>query len=611
MTNRARDSRRSDSSAGAEQNLEAAVPDQELEFEPLEVPSAISVHDLAELMDAGPVEVIKVLMRMGFMFTINDVLEHDVAASVATSFGFDVHESPSHSSGSGSLVISSEGEDPSLLVTRPPVVTILGHVDHGKTTLLDSIRSSNLVAKEAGGITQRIGAYQVTYRDHLISFLDTPGHKAFTAMRARGAQVTDIAVLVVAADDGIMPQTLEAIDHTKAAGVPIIVAINKIDRPDADPERVKRQLAEQDLLIEEWGGDVISMPVSALTGEGINELLDNVLVVAEVAELRANPSRLAKGVIVEARRDKSRGTIATVLVQTGTLKVGDNIVVDNIRGRVRAMFDDKGDPVEKAGPSMPVEVLGMPELPEAGYVFEVAPDEKTARRWVDQRTREKELQRIGGPTLEDVYSRMESGEVKSLNLLVKTDVQGSNEPVRNSLEQLSTEKAKVNVIRAASGSITESDVLLATASQAIIIGFNTRVEPGARALANQEGIEIRFYNVIYTLIEEIDQALEGLLDPVYEDVIEGRATVRAIFNLGRRATVAGVYVNDGHIARNATIHVIRNNDVLYVGRINSLKHFKDDAREIATGFEGGIMLDGFNDYLEGDILEAHQTERVS
>ena len=611
MTNRARDSRRSDSSAGAEQNLEAAVPDQELEFEPLEVPSAISVHDLAELMDAGPVEVIKVLMRMGFMFTINDVLEHDVAASVATSFGFDVHESPSHSSGSGSLVISSEGEDPSLLVTRPPVVTLLGHVDHGKTTLLDSIRSSNLVAKEAGGITQRIGAYQVTYRDHLISFLDTPGHKAFTAMRARGAQVTDIAVLVVAADDGIMPQTLEAIDHTKAAGVPIIVAINKIDRPDADPERVKRQLAEQDLLIEEWGGDVISMPVSALTGEGINELLDNVLVVAEVAELKANPSRLAKGVIVEARRDKSRGTIATVLVQTGTLKVGDNIVVDNIRGRVRAMFDDKGDPVEKAGPSMPVEVLGMPELPEAGYVFEVAPDEKTARRWVDQRTREKELQRIGGPTLEDVYSRMESGEVKSLNLLVKTDVQGSNEPVRNSLEQLSTEKAKVNVIRAASGSITESDVLLATASQAIIIGFNTRVEPGARALANQEGIEIRFYNVIYTLIEEIDQALEGLLDPVYEDVIEGRATVRAIFNLGRRATVAGVYVNDGRIARNATIHVIRNNDVLYVGRINSLKHFKDDAREIATGFEGGIMLDGFNDYLEGDILEAHQTERVS
>ena len=611
MTNRARDSRRSDSSAGAEQNLEAAVPDQELEFEPLEVPSAISVHDLAELMDAGPVEVIKVLMRMGFMFTINDVLEHDVAASVATSFGFDVHESPSHSSGSGSLVISSEGEDPSLLVTRPPVVTILGHVDHGKTTLLDSIRSSNLVAKEAGGITQRIGAYQVTYRDHIISFLDTPGHEAFTAMRARGAQVTDIAVLVVAADDGIMPQTLEAIDHTKAAGVPIIVAINKIDRPDADPERVKRQLAEQDLLIEEWGGDVISMPVSALTGEGINELLDNVLVVAEVAELKANPSRLAKGVIVEARRDKSRGTIATVLVQTGTLKVGDNIVVDNIRGRVRAMFDDKGDPVEKAGPSMPVEVLGMPELPEAGYVFEVAPDEKTARRWVDQRTREKELQRIGGPTLEDVYSRMESGEVKSLNLLVKTDVQGSNEPVRNSLEQLSTEKAKVNVIRAASGSITESDVLLATASQAIIIGFNTRVEPGARALANQEGIEIRFYNVIYTLIEEIDQALEGLLDPVYEDVIEGRATVRAIFNLGRRATVAGVYVNDGHIARNATIHVIRNNDVLYVGRINSLKHFKDDAREIATGFEGGIMLDGFNDYLEGDILEAHQTERVS
>lgn len=611
MTNRARDSRQSDTSAGAEQNLAAAVPDQELEFEPLEVPSAISVHDLAELMDAGPVEVIKVLMRMGFMFTINDVLEHDVAASVATSFGFDVHESPSHSSGSGSLVISSEGEDPSLLVTRPPVVTILGHVDHGKTTLLDSIRSSNLVAKEAGGITQRIGAYQVTYRDHLISFLDTPGHKAFTAMRARGAQVTDIAVLVVAADDGIMPQTLEAIDHTKAAGVPIIVAINKIDRPDADPERVKRQLAEQDLLIEEWGGDVISMPVSALTGEGIDELLDNVLVVAEVAELKANPSRLAKGVIVEARRDKSRGTIATVLVQTGTLKVGDNIVVDNIRGRVRAMFDDKGDPVEKAGPSMPVEVLGMPELPEAGYVFEVAPDEKTARRWVDQRTREKELQRIGGPTLEDVYSRMESGEVKSLNLLVKTDVQGSNEPVRNSLEQLSTEKAKVNVIRAASGSITESDVLLATASQAIIIGFNTRVEPGARALANQEGIEIRFYNVIYTLIEEIDQALEGLLDPVYEDVIEGRATVRAIFNLGRRATVAGVYVNDGHIARNATIHVIRNNDVLYVGRINSLKHFKDDAREIATGFEGGIMLDGFNDYLEGDILEAHQTERVS
>ena len=578
---------------------------------PLEVPAALTVGDLASLIGVDPVEVIKELMRGGYMLTVNEVVDHEVAATVAASFGYGVLKQPQREAAASSLVISSDDEDAELLETRSPVVTILGHVDHGKTTLLDAIRETNVVASEAGGITQHMGAYQVDYQGNLITFLDTPGHEAFTAMRARGAQVTDIAVLVVAADDGIMPQTLEAIDHARAAGVPIVVAINKIDRPDADLERVKRQLAENNLLIEEWGGDVVAVSLSALQQTGMSDLLDNLLVVAEVGELKANPHREARGVVVEARIDKSRGTVATILVQTGTLRVGDNTVIGAVRGRVKAIFTDRGKSVKEAGPSLPVEILGISGLPEAGDIFEVTPDEKTARRLVEERLREKDIQRGAGPTLEDVHSRIESGEVKALNLVIKTDVQGTIDAVRTSLEGLNSDRTRVTVIHASSGSITESDVLLAVASQAIIIGFNSQPEPGARALANQEGVEIRFYDIIYNVIDDIEKALEGLLEPAYEDVVDGRATVRAVFNVGRRGRVAGIYVNDGRITRDSTIHILRGGQRIFSGAVSSLKHFKDDTREVATGFEGGIMLDGFADFREDDIIEAHTSRRVS
>ena len=577
----------------------------------IEIPAAITIHDLADVMGLNPIEVIKEFMRNGFMYTINEVVEHETAALVAESLGFDVLPLAEPDQPSGSMVVSTDDEDPEMLEIRPPVVTILGHVDHGKTTLLDSLRNSDVVSGEAGGITQHIGAYQIDFDGSAISFLDTPGHEAFTAMRARGAQVTDIAILVIAADDGIMPQTIEAIDHVKSAGVPIVVAINKIDRPDADQERVKRQLAEQDLLIEEWGGDVIAVPISALRGDGITDLLENVMVVAEVGELKANPQRPAKGVVVEARIDKQRGTIATVLVQTGTLGVGDNIVLGEVRGRVKAMFTDRGRRIRHAGPSQPVEILGVSGLPQAGDVFEAAPDEKTARQIVEDRQRQRELQSASGPTLEDVYTRIESGEVKALNLIVKTDVQGTVDAVKNALERLNTEQTKVTLVHAASGSITESDILLAVASKAIVIAFNSRIEPGARTLASQEGVDIRFYSIIYNLVDDVERALTGLLDPVYRDVLEGRATVRAIFNLGRRAKAAGFYVNDGRIARDSTIHLLRAGQVLYEGPIVSLKHFRDDVREVTNGLEGGITLEGFHDYEEDDVLEAYRTEQVS
>ncbi|MCI0791334.1 MAG: translation initiation factor IF-2, partial [Chloroflexi bacterium] len=474
-----------------------------------------------------------------------------------------------------------------------------------------TIRKSNVVSSEAGGITQHIGAYQVETDGNVITFLDTPGHAAFTAMRARGAQVTDIAVIVVAADDGIMPQTEEAINHVKAAGVPIVVAINKIDRPDADPERVKRQLAEHDLLIEEWGGDVIAAPVSALTGDGVPELLENLIIVAEIGEFKANPNALARGVVVEARRDKSRGTETTVLVQNGTLRIGDNLVVGALRGRIRAMFTDRGEPIDSAGPSQPVEVLGVNGLPEAGDIFEVTADEKEARQIVEMRQRQADIQRSSGPTLDDVHTRIESGEVKALNLIVKTDVQGSVEAIKSALNTLNTDRARVNLVHAASGSITESDILLAVASKAIVIGFNSVPEQAAQAFANQEGVEIRNYSIIYNLLDDVELALSGILEPVYRDVIEGQATVRAVFRTGRRQEVAGFYVNEGRIARDSTVHVMRGGEELHVGAIASLKHFKDDVREVGTGLEGGLMLDGFNSFEEGDVIEAHRTERVS
>ena len=583
-------------------------------LEPLSVPPAVTVADFAAAMDVGPVEVIKALMRAGYMFTINDVIEHGVASLVSPGFGYGLLPLEAESgaeSGSTSLVFSpDEEEDQDALEPRPPVITILGHVDHGKTTLLDTIRNANVVEAEAGGITQHMGAYQIEREGSRITFLDTPGHEAFTAMRARGAQVTDIAVLIVAADDGIMPQTIEAIDHARAAEVPIVVAINKIDLPSADQERVKRQLAEQNLLIEEWGGDVIAVPVSAVNGEGVEDLLENLVVLSEISELQANPDRYALGVVVEARIDRSRGSVATLIVQTGTLEVGDHVVIGGIRGKIRAMFDDEGDRIESAGPSTPVEILGLNGLPEAGELFEVASDEREARQWVEEYELEKRRARQGGLTLEDVHTRIQLGEVVALNLIVKTDVQGTLEPIRAALERLNTESARVNIVHIASGGITESDILLAVASKAVIIGFNSPPEQGARTLANKEGVEIRNYDVIYHMIEDVERALTGMLKPVFRDVFEGRATVRAVFNLGRRAKVAGIYVNDGQIARGSNLRVIRAGGVIATGVPASLRRFQDDVREIANGFEGGVTIEGFNDWLEEDIIEAYRSEQV-
>ena len=581
---------------------------------PLNIPAAVTIADLASVMEVGAVEVIKELMRNGYMFTINDVIEHDIASLVAPGFGFGVLPLDAESavnSGSTSLVISSEEEeDQEALRQRPPVITILGHVDHGKTTLLDTIRNANVVEGEAGGITQHIGAYQIDHNGTTVTFIDTPGHEAFTAMRARGAQVTDIAVLIVAADDGLMPQTVEAIDHARAADVPIVVAINKVDLPNADTERVKRQLAEQNLLIEEWGGDVISVPISALNGDGVGDLVDNLVVLSEVSELQANPERYALGVVVDARREKSRGSVATLLIQTGTLEVGDNIVIGGIRGRVRAMFDHDGERIETAGPSTPVEILGLRDLPEAGEVFEVAEDEREARQLVTEYELDMRRERQAGPTLDDVHTRIQLGEVKALNLIIKTDVQGTVEPVRGALERLNTDATRVNIVHIASGGITESDILLAVASQAIIIGFNSPPEQGAQALANQEGVEVRNYDVIYHMTEDVSLALTGMLEPVYRDVLEGRATVRAVFALGRSIRVGGIYVNDGRIARGAKLRVLRGGELIVEGPIASLRHFQDDVREIATGFEGGVTIDRFNTWEVDDVIESYRSEQV-
>ncbi len=576
----------------------------------LDIPSAISVADLSEMMGVDPIDVIKQLMRFGYMISINEVVEFEVASGIAQSFGFPVKAPTSEDEASpGSVVLKHEGENPDDLVERPPVVTILGHVDHGKTTLLDSIRNTNVVGGESGGITQHIGAYQVRYNGTPITFLDTPGHEAFTAMRARGAQVTDIAILVVAADDGIMPQTEEAIYHVKAAEVPIIVAVNKMDRPDADPDRVKRQLSERDLLVEDWGGDVISVPVSALKGEGIDDLLENIIVVSEIAELKANPHQLARGVVVEAEVDKSKGPVATVLVQTGTLEPAQNIVVNGLKGRVRAMLNDRGRRIKNAGPSTPVEILGIGGLPEAGDTFTIVPDDRSAREMVEEWERNQNVERRHG-TLEDIAARIESGEVVDLDLIVKTDVQGSTEAVRSALERLNTDRTRVNIVHMATGAITENDVMLAAASDAVVIGFNAQPGAGADTLAAQEGVDVRYYDVIYHLVEDVERAVNGLLAPETRDITEGYATVRAVFTIGRRGRAAGVYVNDGRISRSSTIYIMRNNKKIHEGPISSLKHFRDDVRELTNGLEGGVVVEGFQDYQEGDILESHRIEEV-
>jgi translation initiation factor IF-2 len=581
----------------------------------------VTVRELAERMQVSPIDVIKTLMNLGIIANINQQLDFDTAAIVAAEMGVEAKpEAPpvvekveeAEAAPKTLRQVLAEEEKPEALEPRPPVVTVLGHVDHGKTTLLDAIRDTNVVAREAGGITQRIGAYQVEVAGKKITFLDTPGHEAFTAMRARGAQVTDLAVLVVAADDGVMPQTKEAIDHARAANVPILVALNKIDKPNANPERVKQQLADLGLVVEDWGGDVICVPISAKQRIGIDELLENILLVTEVANLRANPNRPAKGTVIEGRVDRARGVMATLLVQAGTLRVGDIVVIGEQYGRVRAMFDDKGQPVSEAKPSTPVAILGLPQVPEAGEIFEVVADEKTARAIVEERAEAKRAaaaKQVRAVSLEDLFSRIQAGEARELNIILKASEQGAIEPITNSLAQLGTDQVKVNILHAAPGEITESDVMLAAASKAIVVGFAVGVDQAARRLAEAEGVDIRVYEVIYQLLEDVEKALKGLLEPVYVEEVLGHAEVRAIFRIPKRGAVAGCYVLDGQVVRGAKARIRRGEEVVYDGSIASLKRFKDDVREVAAGFECGIGLEGFEGFVEGDIIEVYTLKK--
>lgn len=589
------------------------------------IPEFITVRDLSKQMQCSPIEVMKILMSYGIMAPITQTIDFDTAAVVGEELGIGVQleeppeleepEKPEESKTLRQQLMEAETSEEKLQ-SRPPVVTVLGHVDHGKTTLLDVIRSSNVVAAESGGITQHIGAYQVDLDGRKITFLDTPGHEAFTAIRARGAEVTDLALLVVAANDGVMPQTREAIDHARAAQVPILVVLNKIDRPGANPDRVKQELADLDLIPEEWGGDVICVPVSAKFKQGIEELLENILLVTEVAELKANPDGPAIGTVIEAKLDRTRGPVATLLVQSGTLRQGDIVLVDTNYGRVRAMFDDRGEAISDATPSTPVAIMGLPEVAVAGDIFEVMPDEKTARSISAQRAaQQREAQsQAAGPkmvSLDDFFAGVQNGKVKQLNLIVKTDVQGSIEPIVNSLRELGGEELKVKLLRQTTGNISESDVMLAVASNAIIIGFRVVADPVAQKTADAEGVDIRIYDIIYKLVEDVDKALKGLLEPVYEDMVIGHTEIRAVFRLPQRRKIAGCYVTDGLVTRNALARIARNGDLIYEGRVDSLKHFKDDVTELRSGFECGIGLEGFGDFKVGDVIELYKKERVS
>lgn len=585
----------------------------------VELPAALTVRQLASLLGISPIDVIKELMNNGIMANINQQIDYETAAIVAEEMGFETREeAPPIEEAKPKLPEPLrhrfyEGEDPKNLRPRPPVVTVLGHVDHGKTKLLDAIRHTNVAEGEVGGITQHIGAYQVEIDGKKITFLDTPGHEAFTAMRARGAQVTDLAVLVVAADDGVMPQTKEAIDHARAAQVPIVVALNKMDKPEANPEVVKQQLADVGLTVEEWGGDTICVPISAKFEQGIEDLLENILLVAEVEELKANPNRPATGTVIEGKLDKSRGVTATVLVQNGTLKVGDIIVIDELYGRVRAMFNDKGKPVREARPSDPMAILGLPDVPRAGDTFKVVANERIARAITAKRTEMKQQaakQPVKVLSLDDLHNQIQAGKVKELNLILKADVQGSLEPIENSLDQLGDENLRVKIIHDGTGNVTESDIMLAVASRAIVIGFSVEVDPAARRMAEVEGVDIRLYDIIYKLVDDIEKALKGLLEPVYADVVTGHAEVRAIFRISQRGKVAGVYVIDGQVNRNALARISRNGEVVYNGRVSSLKRFTEDVKEVNAGFECGVGLEDFGEFVEGDIIEFYRRERV-
>ena len=569
------------------------------------IPDEIVVSELASRLKVTVTDVIKKLMGLGVMATINEVIDFDTASLVAEELGAKV-EKEVIITVEERLIDDTEDDDTNLS-ERSPVVVVMGHVDHGKTSLLDNIRKANVTAGEAGGITQHIGAYRVSINDRDITFLDTPGHAAFTAMRARGAQVTDIAVIVVAADDGIMPQTVEAINHAKAADVSIIVAINKMDKPEANPDRVKQELTEHGLVIEEWGGDIICVPISAKTGMGINELLENIILVADVKELKANPDRLAKGTVVEARLDKGRGPIATLLVQNGTLHTGDVIIAGTSVGRVRVMTNDKGQVVNEAGPSVPVEITGLAEVPSAGDIFNAVEDERLARELVELRrheAKEEQFKQYQKVTLDNLFSHIAEGEIKELPLIVKADVQGSVEAVKQSLEKLSNDEVRVRVIHGGVGAVSESDVMLASASNAIIVGFNVRPDNVAAENAQRDNVEIRLYRIIYDAIEEIQDAMKGMLAPKTREVILGKAEVRNVFKITGAGTIAGSYITSGKVTRACQIRVVRDGIVIFEDKIDSLRRFKDDVKEVAQGFECGIGLEKFSDLKEGDVFEA-------
>ncbi|WP_303774335.1 translation initiation factor IF-2 [Anaerolinea thermophila] len=583
----------------------------------IELPMSITVRELAQRTESSPIQVIKILMSNGVMANINQQIDFDTAAIVVSELGFEVVAESmveEEKTETGEIPLWRRtilAEKPENLIPRPPVVTILGHVDHGKTTLLDAIRNTNVAEGEAGGITQHIGAYQVEHKGRLITFLDTPGHAAFTAMRARGAQGADIVILVVAANDGVMPQTREAIAHARAARVPIVVALNKIDRPDANPDFVKRQLAELDLVPDEWGGNTLVVPVSAKQRIGLEDLMEAILLTAEGIDIRANPKGKVIGTVVEAQVDKSRGPVATLLVQNGTLEVGDIIVAGTAYGKLRAMFDFRGRKIRSAGPSTPVQVMGLSEVPEVGELFTRYASEREARAVVEQRKMEaaQKAARVPKATLEELFSRVQAGEEKELRLILKVDVQGSLEPIINSINDLPKGEIKVNILHAEAGNVTDNDVLLASASKAIILGFNVQAEPSARRLAEAEGVSIRLYDIIYRLTEDLEKALKGMLEPATREVVVGKASVLAVFTITKVGNVAGCRVTEGEIRRNGKVRVFRNGKQLFDGEIASLKIQKDDVREVRAGYECGIGIRNFNDIQPGDVIECYIIEK--
>jgi translation initiation factor IF-2 len=589
-----------------EQSGSPAEGDPKQGTQQIGLPPVITVKQLADQIGVSGIEIIKQLMRNGVMANINQSLDYDVAASVVIDFGFTAKKL--RVAAHGKQKASAKGAK---LHARPPVITIMGHVDHGKTSLLDAIRQTNVVAGEAGAITQHIGAYQIDMKGRKITFLDTPGHEAFTAMRARGARATDIAVLVVAADDGVMPQTIEALDHARAAGVSIVIALNKIDKDNANPDRIKQQLADLGVVIEEWGGDTICVPVSAKKKQGIDDLLENLILVADIMELTAEVDCPAEGIVIEAKLDKTRGPLATLLVQKGVLKPGDNIVIGTVGGKIKAMFNDEGKNIRKAEPATPVEILGMNAVPDAGQVFQVVTDEKESKALIERnRVAGLSTTTARGVSLTSVAAQASTGEVKELNIILKTDVHGSIEPIRDSLEQLSDDKMRVKVIHAGTGAIIESDIQLAIASRAVVIGFNSKPEQGAVRLAEQEKISIRQYNIIYKLIEDVEKALQGLLEPEYVDVTSGQAEVKTVFEAGKKGRIAGSQIKEGKATRDSLVKIVRGGKVIAESRVTGLRRFKDDVKEVTTGMECGVKLDSFNDFQIGDILQFIRQEKV-